>query len=213
MIPDGTATLERPQGTPRDSKRDAFVQAAREAFFTHGYGNTSMSAISAKVGGSKTTLWTYFPSKEDLFAAVVDDLVERYGRALEVPLDPQEDVRTALTRFGMALMETIHSQPIIDLHRLAIGEASRFPELARKMFERGQARGKARLAGFIAAAMAAGKLRSGDAMIAGRMFAGMLQTGSPQMHMLGMSGTPCEAELTAEVEAAVDTFMRAWGLN
>jgi hypothetical protein len=128
-----------------------------------------------------------------------------------VPLDPEEDVRVALTRFGLALMETIHSQPIIDLHRLAIGEASRFPELARKMFERGQARGKARLAAFIDAAMARGKLRPGDPMTAGRMFAGMIQTGSPQMHMLGMSEKPGEAELAAEVEAAVDTFMRAWG--
>lgn len=38
-----------------------------------------MSSIAGQVGGSKTTLWAYFPSKEDLFAAVVDDVVEQYG--------------------------------------------------------------------------------------------------------------------------------------
>lgn len=211
MILDSTNLAASQQGGACDSKRRAFVDVAREAFFTSGYGATSMSAIAARVGGSKTTLWTYFPSKEDLFAAVVDDLIERYGRALEVPLDPDDDVREALDRFGLALMDTLHSEPIIDLHRLAIGEASRFPELARSMYERGQRRGKARLAAFIEAAMARGKLRRGDPMMAGRMFAGMLQTGSAQLHMLGMVGAPAPEDRAAEVAAAVDTFMRAWG--
>ena len=32
-----------------------------------------MSGIAAALGGSKGTLWNYFPSKEALFAAVVED--------------------------------------------------------------------------------------------------------------------------------------------
>lgn len=210
MIPSSTDATIPQQGGSDDSKRRAFVDAARQAFFSNGYGATSMSAISATVGGSKTTLWAYFRSKEELFTAVVDDLVERYGRALEVRLDPEGEVREQLARFGHALLETLHSQPIVDLHRLAIGEASRFPELARGMYERGQARGKARLRAFIADAMTRGKLRHGDAAAAGRMFAGMLQSGSAQLHMLGITGTPDADERSEEVEAAVDTFMRAW---
>ena len=211
MILEGTELASSQQGLARDGKWRAFVDAGREAFFSNGYGATSMSAISAKVGGSKTTLWTYFRSKEELFAAVVDDLIERYGRALEVQLDPGGDIREELTRFGHALLDTLHSQPIVDLHRLAIGEATRFPELARSMYERGQARGKARLRAFIAEAMARGELRDGDAAAAGRMLAGMLQTGSPQLHMLGIACAPDGDELAGEVEDAVDTFMRAWG--
>jgi TetR/AcrR family transcriptional regulator, mexJK operon transcriptional repressor len=195
----------------RDSRRDAFVAAARDAFFSHGYAGTSMSAISAQVGGSKTTLWTYFPSKQELFAAVLDDLVARYGRALDVPLDPKGDVRTELQRFARALLKTLHSQPIVDMHRLTVGEARRFPELSRMMFERGQGPGKARLAAFMGAAMEAGKLRRGDPLTAAQTFAGLLQGGSPQMHLLGLSEAPSEPEMAAEVEQVLDTFMRAWG--
>lgn len=210
MIPSST-DAQKPKS--RDERRDAFVAAAREAFFSKGYGATSMSSISAEVGGSKTTLWTYFPSKQDLFAAVVDDLVERYGRTLDVSLDPDSDVAVELRRMGRALMQTLHSPPIIDLHRLTVGEAGRFPELACVFHERGPARGKARLRNFIGELMKRGKLRAGDPIAASRTFVGMLQAGSLQQHLLGLIESPAEAELDSEIEAAVDAFMRAWAAD
>ena len=45
-----------------------------------------MNAIAAAVGGSKTTLWSYFPSKEELFKAVIDDMAEQYSEALKIDL-------------------------------------------------------------------------------------------------------------------------------
>ena len=209
MIP---ASTDAAKPRTRDARRDAFVAAAREAFFSKGYGSTSMSSISAKVGGSKTTLWTYFPSKQELFAAVVDDVVERYGRALEVPLDPESDIAESLRAMGRALLQTVHSQPIVDLHRLCVGEAGRFPELARLFHERGPARGKARLREFIREAMARGKLRPGDPVEAGLTFIGMLWAGSIQAHLLGLIERPDEAEQQREIEAAVAAFMRAWSV-
>jgi TetR/AcrR family transcriptional regulator, mexJK operon transcriptional repressor len=206
MIPH--STLAKPKKA--DQRRQAFVDTAREAFFTSGYGGTSMSAISAKVGGSKTTLWTYFPSKQELFAAVVDDLVERYGRALEVELDPEGEVTAELCRFAMALLETFHSGPIIDMHRLLFAEAGRFPELAAMMYARGPARGKARLRDFFDKAMQRGKLRDGDASVASELFPALLQFGSAQKHLLGLTGRPSDEELAYEAGQAVETFLRGW---
>jgi TetR/AcrR family transcriptional regulator, mexJK operon transcriptional repressor len=202
------STLAHPKKA--DQRRQAFVDAARQAFFTSGYGGTSMSAISAKVGGSKTTLWTYFPSKQELFAAVVDDLVERYGRALEVELDPKGDVHEELCTFALALLETLHSEPIIDMHRLIFSEAGRFPELSAMMYARGPARGKARLSRFFEDAMRLGKLRQGDAVAAAHHLPGMLQTGSAQQHLLGLSGRPSDEELADEAGRMVETFLRGW---
>jgi TetR/AcrR family transcriptional regulator, mexJK operon transcriptional repressor len=207
MIPSSTPTQKT--RTP-DERRDAFVAVAREEFLTCGYGATSMSAISAKVGGSKTTLWTYFPSKQELFAAVCDDLVERYGRALEVRLDPAADCAGELKRFALALLETLHTPAIIDMHRLVIGEAGRFPELGAMMYERGPARGKAMLAAFFQACMDRGNLKRRDGMIAAHQFAAMLQAGSVQRHMLGQLERPSDAELQSEAEEAVETFLNGW---
>ena len=113
---------------------------------------------------------------------------------------------------GRALLATIHSQPILDLNRLCVGEAGRFPELARLFHERGPARGKARLRAFITEAMARGKLRAGDPAAANLSFVGILWAGSIQSHLLGLiERTPDDAEMEREIDAAVDVFMRAWG--
>lgn len=203
-----TSTDDRAKA--RDARRETFVLTARDEFISHGYGGSSMSAIAAKVGGSKTTLWTYFPSKQELFAAVLDDLVERYGRALEVALVPHAAIDAGLRRFARALLETLHSQPVIDMHRMTIGEAGRFPELGRMMFERGQARGKSRLSHYLLDAMSLRKLRSGDPALAARQFIGLVQSGSVQLHLLGLGGAPDTAALDQEAAEIADTFMRGW---
>lgn len=207
MIPSGTIAQK---SLTRDERRETFVATAREAFLSNGYGATSMSSIAAKVGGSKTTLWTYFPSKSELFAAVADDLVERYGRALEVRLDPDADCEEELRRFAVALLITLHTRPIVDMHRLVIGEAGRFPELGAMMYERGPARGKARLAQFFEGCMDREKLRRGDGLLAAHQFASMLQSNSAQRHLLGLTGAPEIHELEREAVETVKTFLGGW---
>lgn len=205
MIPAGTQDIP-PQSAQR---RQAFVDAARKAFFADGYAGTTMSSIAARVGGSKTTLWAYFPSKEALFAAVVDDIAEQYGVALLVEFGEDEPFPSALRRLGAAVMKTIFSEPIIELHRLVTGEAGRFPELARMMYESGPKRGKAKLAALIEREMARGVLRKADPLMASRQFSGMLQAGCFQFAVLGME-EPRPEDIEADLENAVETFLRGW---
>lgn len=191
-------------------RRKAFIDAARELFFANGYAGTTMSSIAGKVGGSKTTLWTYFPSKEDLFAAVVDDIVSQYGDALaiDLPLDkPSADV---LRDFGNILISKLTATPLLSLYRLVVGEAERFPHLAETFYDRGPRRGKARAAAWVAEKMARGELRSGDPMRAVQQFAGLCQAGLYQFAVLGMSEGRDLSRLRDDVDAAVDTFCRAW---
>ena len=55
----------------KEERREAILAIAKRVFLDQGYSGASMSAISAELGGSKGTLWSYFPSKEELFAARV----------------------------------------------------------------------------------------------------------------------------------------------
>lgn len=199
---------------PAGSKRRRiFVAAAVEAFFANGYGATTMSSIAAVVGGSKTTLWTYFPSKEALFAAVVDDVIERHGQALSVELPEDEDIVLVLRRFGKVLMATLLSEPILNLHRLVIGEASRFPHLAELFYERGPRRGKARLAIYLARAMDKGELRRGEPLAAARQFAALCQAGSYQFAIMNFCSQQRDAQTTSDIELAVETFCRGWAVD
>src|SRR6202000_3232312 len=60
--------------TPRrDLKRETILSIALQVFLEEGYAAASMSTIAARVGGSKGTLYNYFRSKAELFAAVIRD--------------------------------------------------------------------------------------------------------------------------------------------
>lgn len=204
------ATTLSPPPSIQDLRREAFVAAARAAFFQNGYAGTTMSAISAQVGGSKTTLWTYFPSKQDLFTAVVDDIVEHYGCALSVELSPDLPVAEVLEHFAAAMLSTMLSPPIINLHRVVTGEVGRFPELGRLFYERGPKRGKALLGDYMARVMAQGRLRDGDPALASRQFAAMCQSHSFQLALFGIEA-PSPDMVARDITAAVDSFLRAWG--
>jgi TetR/AcrR family transcriptional repressor of mexJK operon len=203
------ATIAQSPANTQDQRREAFVTAARIAFFQNGYAGTTMSAISAKVGGSKTTLWTYFPSKEDLFTAVVDDIVEHYGCALSIELSPDLPVADVLEHFAAAMLSTMLSPPIIGLHRVVTGEVGRFPELGRLFYERGPKRGRARLAAYVETAMADGRLRRGDSAVAARQFAAMCQSNAFQHALFGIESPQPDA-VARDITNAVDSFLRAW---
>ena len=206
MIPDSTAAIDE----AAEARRKAFVDAARTLFFANGYAGTTMSSIASKVGGSKTTLWTYFPSKEELFAAVVDDIVSHYGAMLTIDLPLDEPVGDVLRRFGNVLLTKLTSPPLLSLYRLVIGEAERFPHLAETFYDRGPRPGKARAAAWVAEKMARGEIRQGDPMRAVQQFAGLCQSGVYQFAVFGLPEGRRLDRLVEEVDAAVDTFCRAW---
>lgn len=206
LIPHGTES----DAAPCDGRRRAYIAAAQRLFFAHGYGGTSMNAIAAAVGGSKTTLWNLFPSKLALFEAVVDDVVRDYGAALTVDLDSAPDVETGLVRMGDSIMETIMSAAVTELHRLVMGEAGRVPELGRAMFERGPGPGMARFAAWLDRQMQAGQLRPGDPALAAQQFSGLCRAGVVDRHLMGMVCSDDVEQGRREVRAAVATFMAAW---
>jgi len=194
----------------KDLKRQAIVTVARDAFLRDGYGGTAMSSIAAAVGGSKTTLWSYFPSKQDLFAAVIDDMVERYGEALRIPLSPDGDPRETMRALGRSMMTTLTRPQIVALHRMITGEAGRFPELGGVLYERGPARGHARVSSWLIQLMERGVLRTADPLTAAKQFVALCQAGQFQKYLIGALKRLDKAELDAEIEQAVETFLRAY---
>lgn len=205
MIPRGIDSL-----AAAARRKAAIVSVARDAFFVGGYGGTAMSTIAAKVGGSKTTLWSYFPSKLDLLTAVIDDVVADYAHAFDALLDDREDVEVVLRRFGERMLQVVLSPPIVELQRMVIGEAGRFPELGTLFFERGPKPGKAKLAAYLKGAMANGHIVTGDPDLAARHFAALCQSNSHQHRLFGVSTDVISHELAQDVEWATRTFLDGW---
>ena len=194
----------------RIDRREAILVVAHASFLEHGYAATSMSAIAATVGGSKATLWSYFPSKEALFAAVLDQATSLYRAQLSSLLDGPGDVEATLRRFCGSFLDRVTSPVAIALHRLVHSEAGRFPEMGQIFYERAPNTTYTMVGNFIAAAMERKQLRAADPMRAAKMLTSLCQSGTHQQLLLGRIAAPTPALLSADAEAAIDVFLRAY---
>lgn len=195
-----------------EERRHAMLAVARALFLEQGYARTSMSAVAARIGGSKTTLWTYFPSKEALFLAVASDLIEEYAGHIAAQLVFDGPLDQCLRRFGRNLLTALTSPPITALMRVVTAEAKAIPGLGIRFHEQGLAHGWQRMANFLTEAQARGLVRAdADCFRAAQHLIGMFQSGSYQRHLMSDSGSPDTQTIAADVETAVDAFCRAYG--
>lgn len=211
---ESTAPPPGRRATSKQTRRDAIVQVAAQYFIDHGYAGTTMSGIAGALGGSKGTLWSYFPSKEDLFVAVMDQLTKAFHDQLSLILNPRHDLATALRRFCREFVAKITSPEGIALYRLVASEANRFPEIGRIFYDRGPAITQRQLAGFLGAAMDSGLLRQHHEPIeAARQLIGLCLAGSRQNLLIGLYDAVTPAQIDADVDRAMDVFMRAYAVN
>lgn len=126
------------------------LDAARRVFLERGLAGASIDEIAAQAGAGKPTIYARFPGKEALFTAVVTREVE--GRVARIESQPPDEGSLEARLRGIATMvlERALLDETVNLMRLSISEARRFPDLAssvrRMAFERG-AEAVARLLG------------------------------------------------------------------
>ncbi len=207
---------ETPQLSRREAKkldrRDAILEVAGDYFLQHGYAATTMSGIAATIGGSKATLWSYFPSKEALFEAVLDEATTQFRQQMIPLLDPGSDFEATLRSFCRRFIEKVTAPQAIALHRLIHAEAGRFPEIGEIFYERGPGTTLRLLGNFIAAAMDRGAIRSDDAIQAARVLITLCMFGGHQQLLLGRIEQADPERVAADADAAVDIFLRAYAL-
>lgn len=190
----------------KDRKRTEIVAIAQELFFQQGYAETSMSQIAKAVGGSKTTLYNHFQSKEDLLLAVINDVVEPAPDDYDTGTMPTE-FEAWLAWFGKATVRRITSDKYVALQRLAAGEALRFPEIGRLFYEVGVSPGYRMIAQSFAQAMESGTLRHADPNAAAEMFVEMCLGWMSRRVVWNIQPAPTAAEIETAVQNAISVFM------
>src|SRR5688572_8715706 len=79
-----------------DRKRAAILDAAVAEFRQSGYAATSMDRIAASAGVSKRTVYNHFPSKEALFAQILEQLWERSVEGVDLAYRKDRSLREQL---------------------------------------------------------------------------------------------------------------------
>ena len=93
-----------------ESKRQAILQAAADIFREVGFDRATMSDIRERIGGSKATLYNYFPSKEKLFFEVMHHAKEAELEAITGELNADaDDLKRELVHFGQKFMAVLYS--------------------------------------------------------------------------------------------------------
>lgn len=119
-------------------KRSAIMESATMLFAEHGYDGASLAKIAAGAGVSKATLFKQFPTKAELFEAMVTEFWTPQEPVQQSVAAPPGDVRGELVALGRRYVALLSRPGMAELFRIVIAEAPRFPELARANFELGK---------------------------------------------------------------------------
>ncbi len=188
----------------RQETHQRLLEAACEAFREEGY-QVSIDRIAARAKVARQTLYNHFPSKDALFAEVVQQSIA----SILVVLDGDGDLRTTLLAFGELYRNKLLRPEGIAIFRTMLAEAPRFPKLAQQFFRQGPAQTRKRLAQYLKRAMQEGRLRDADADFAAEMLTAMLLDLD---RMRGLLNLETELNKPGKTEQVVDTFLRAFAL-
>lgn len=136
-----------PAGT--SVRRTAILTIAGRTFLRQGYAEASMDGIAAEVGGSKSTLYRYFPSKAALFAAYVEEVGTLTWAALAAVQVEEKGTEAVLEDTARAYLDLILSPSALAVTRLVMAETGRFPGIGRIFYERGIRRAESRIAAIL----------------------------------------------------------------
>ncbi|WP_413317631.1 TetR/AcrR family transcriptional regulator [Agrococcus sp. 1P02AA] len=195
--------------------RAAILDAAEQVFLHEGYARASMDAVAARAGASKQTVYKHFGSKEQLFVELVTSMTVTTGDPVGHEMARASDpVFETLVDHASVMLEAVLTPRILQLRRLVIGEATRFPELGRALFEHGPARAMAGIERRLRAWVEAGALPEHDVAAAAQHY-NWLVMGAPlnAAMLLGDEAIPSAAALRAHARSAVAAMLRSIGAD
>jgi AcrR family transcriptional regulator len=206
------ATLERVSTAPADdesAKRRQIIDGARAVFLAQGFDAASMNDIARAAGVSKGTLYVYFKHKEDLFAAIVEQECDAQAEGIFDLAPDDHDVEAVLTRLGVAYVKFLCRPEKASAIRTVIAIADRMPEVGRKFYESGPARGIAQLAEYIGAQVEAGVLAVEDCEIAAAQFMEASHAALFKPIVFNFAPAPTPGQIERNVRIAVRSFIAA----
>jgi AcrR family transcriptional regulator len=144
----------------KEDRPQEIADAAFAAFAEKGYAATRIDDVARRAGVSKGLTYLYYKTKEDLFKAVVKNVVVRrvdtlIGDVETSTLSSEEFIRGPL----LAFMKKVPGSPIAIVIRLLVSEGPRHPDLVAYYYENVVERGLGAIRLFIERGVERGEFR------------------------------------------------------
>jgi AcrR family transcriptional regulator len=194
-----------------EARRSAILEAATELFKEFGYERASMAELAKRLGGSKATLYGYFPSKEALFSAVTrGSAMSHLAEAtleLKVRVDSREALESILTSFAEKMLSVlINDAGAMAVYRMVVAEAGR-SEVGELFHNSGPTESMAALAGWLEDAMARGYLRKANPKILALQFTALATAETSPRVFQRSPPAVSRAEIKQMVNRALEIFL------
>lgn len=193
-------------------KARAVLRAASKIFLTHGFSAATTDMIQREAAVSKSTVYAYYPNKEALFIAVIEERCRLFAEVLNrIQFQPGNLHRT-LTALGFAYLEFLLSPDGLALFRVIIGEAPRFPQLAQTFYQIGPRTIAGRVAEQLALAVKAEEvdLSAVGLDTAAQIFTGLIRSEAQLHYLTHPEAKPSTEQIDRWVASAVTTFLLAF---
>lgn len=116
----------------KDARPGELMDAALSLFVEKGFAGTRVEDVATRAGVSKGTLFLYFPSKVELFKAVVRENITGRFNEWNTTLDAFEGTTAELVRYTMQQWwERIGATQASGITKLVMSEGALFPEIAK----------------------------------------------------------------------------------
>jgi len=194
-----------------EEKRAEIVRIASEVFEEVGFERASMATISERLGGSKATLYGYFPSKDDLLKAVISHQVVTHADRMirEFPADP-DDLRSSLVKLCSAYLDKRTSAlPITNIRMVANQPPG--STMGKEFYENTIRPAFDRLSKCFEQLMDEGKLKRADPRLVIMHWKGLCDWDFFERRLLGVIKGPDPKEIKQASIAAADAFLKLYG--
>ena len=199
-------------GRPKDlGKRAAILDSAKRLFVTQGFAGVSMDQIAAGAGVSKLTVYSHFGDKEALFAAAVQSHCEQQLPDSLFDAADAAPLREGLLQIARAFFSMISGPEAVAGHRILCAPQVVETPMPQMAWDAGPQRVTDAVANVLRHHVDAGELEIDDVQRAASQFLCLAKGELHARMVFGCDLDPPATLVEAQLEAAVDVFLRAYG--
>jgi AcrR family transcriptional regulator len=185
------------------------IEAAKTVFLREGYG-ASIDSVIAAAGIARQTLYNHFPSKKDLFLAVMDRVVDRTMRPL-LQVEPDAPLPQVLAWFATSYIEGALDPDALAMSSMISWAMKEFPEVGPLAYAAGPRRTTPALAHYLRMQMEIGAIEIKDPEIIAESFFGAVVGHARYRYMFGLGVDRDDKRRAAFVDEVVTVFVRGLG--
>lgn len=190
--------------------KSTILEAAIELFLESGYKVASLNVLAKRVGCSKETIYKYFASKEGLFLAAIDNMLDDILVSI-VDLDIQKmDLREGLEHASYKTLENVCTGKYVRLRTLISTSSEDIPEIGREYYEYIEERSYKILSTFFQKYIDKNKLKNIDSYRMAKYFWGMMLHNLLFQLYTNQKSKISKRDLKVHADQVIDDFLLAF---